>query len=226
MPPKRLVRRFGSGFESAGLDEIVSFTVPQNRQSWRVMEKIGLIRDPAGDFDHAEVDPAVHPDLVHHVMYRLRQEQWAARSHLPRALRWASAALRRASPREMPGGNLHPNGTERPDHVDDKGVISHGRFRHPRGARTPIGKLSGAPRRLLRRQSSAASPSRPPSSGPGSRGDQVDYVFMGQVLQAGAGQITARQAAVKAGIPMTRPVHHHQQGLPLGPQRDPPGRPR
>jgi acetyl-CoA C-acetyltransferase len=36
--------------------------------------------------------------------------------------------------------------------------------------------------------------------------DQIDYVFMGQVLQAGAGQITARQAAVNAGIPMTVPA--------------------
>ena len=36
--------------------------------------------------------------------------------------------------------------------------------------------------------------------------DQVDYVIMGQVLQAGAGQIPARQAAVKAGIPMTVPA--------------------
>jgi acetyl-CoA C-acetyltransferase len=35
--------------------------------------------------------------------------------------------------------------------------------------------------------------------------DQVDYVIMGQVIQAGAGQITARQAAVQAGIPMTVP---------------------
>ena len=36
--------------------------------------------------------------------------------------------------------------------------------------------------------------------------DQVDYVIMGQVLQAGQGQITARQAAVKGGIPMTVPA--------------------
>jgi acetyl-CoA C-acetyltransferase len=36
--------------------------------------------------------------------------------------------------------------------------------------------------------------------------EQVDYVVMGQVLQAGQGQITARQAAVKAGIPMTVPA--------------------
>ena len=40
----------------------------------------------------------------------------------------------------------------------------------------------------------------------GVSGDQVDYVIMGQVLQAGAGQITARQAAVKGGIPMTVPA--------------------
>jgi acetyl-CoA C-acetyltransferase len=39
----------------------------------------------------------------------------------------------------------------------------------------------------------------------GITGDQVDYVVLGQVLQAGAGQMPARQAAVKAGIPMTVP---------------------
>ncbi len=38
------------------------------------------------------------------------------------------------------------------------------------------------------------------------RPGQVDYVIMGHVLQAGTGQITARQAAVKAGIPMTTPA--------------------
>ncbi|KOV27042.1 acetyl-CoA acetyltransferase [Streptomyces sp. XY413] len=40
----------------------------------------------------------------------------------------------------------------------------------------------------------------------GISGDQVQYVIMGQVLQAGAGQIPARQAAVKAGIPMNVPA--------------------
>ncbi|HVE73790.1 MAG TPA: acetyl-CoA C-acetyltransferase [Mycobacteriales bacterium] len=40
----------------------------------------------------------------------------------------------------------------------------------------------------------------------GIAGDQVDYVIMGHVLQAGQGQITARQAAVKGGIPMTVPA--------------------
>ena len=45
------------GFEEVGLDEIVSFTVPQNVRSRRVMERIGLMRDAAGDFDHPRVDP-------------------------------------------------------------------------------------------------------------------------------------------------------------------------
>src|SRR4051794_14137165 len=40
----------------------------------------------------------------------------------------------------------------------------------------------------------------------GVRPDQVQYVIMGQVLQAGSGQITARQAAVSAGIPLTVPA--------------------
>jgi acetyl-CoA C-acetyltransferase len=73
------------------------------------------------------------------------------------------------------------------------------------GARTPIGKLSGA----------LASFSAVDLGGlaikaalerAGVAPDQVDYVFMGQVILAGTGQITARQAAVKAGIPMTVPA--------------------
>jgi RimJ/RimL family protein N-acetyltransferase len=64
------------GFDEVGLPEIVSFTVPQNERSWRVMERIGLVRDPAGDFDHPRVDAARHPELVRHVMYRLTQEEW------------------------------------------------------------------------------------------------------------------------------------------------------
>ena len=73
------------------------------------------------------------------------------------------------------------------------------------GARTPIGKLAG----------SLAGFSGADLGGlaikealvrAGLSGDQVDYVFMGQVLLAGAGQMTARQAAVKAGIPMSVPA--------------------
>ena len=73
------------------------------------------------------------------------------------------------------------------------------------GARTPIGKLLGSladfPAVDL---GGFAIDSALARAGIG--GDAVDYVIMGQVLQAGAGQITARQAAVKAGIPMTVPA--------------------
>ncbi len=64
------------GFEDVGLDEIVSFTVPQNQRSRRVMERIGLQRDPSGDFDHPLVDASAYPNLVRHVLYRLRHEDW------------------------------------------------------------------------------------------------------------------------------------------------------
>ncbi len=66
------------GFTDVGLDEIVSFTVPQNERSWRVMERIGLVRDPSGDFDHPRVDAARYPQLVRHVLYRLHREAWQA----------------------------------------------------------------------------------------------------------------------------------------------------
>jgi RimJ/RimL family protein N-acetyltransferase len=70
----RAALRFG--FEELGLDEIVSFTVPQNERSWRVMERIGLVRDPSRDFDHPRVDPVAYPHLVRHVFYRLDRETW------------------------------------------------------------------------------------------------------------------------------------------------------
>ncbi len=69
------------------------------------------------------------------------------------------------------------------------------------GARTPIGKLSGALGSFsatdLGGFAIAAALERA-----GVAPDQVDYVFMGQVILAGAGQITARQAATKGGVPM------------------------
>ena len=67
------------GFEEVGLAEIVSFTVPQNVRSRRVMERIGLVRDPSGDFDHPRVDAVAYPHLVAHVLYRLTHAEWAAR---------------------------------------------------------------------------------------------------------------------------------------------------
>ncbi|MFJ9977041.1 acetyl-CoA C-acetyltransferase [Streptomyces cyaneofuscatus] len=73
------------------------------------------------------------------------------------------------------------------------------------GARTPMGRLLGS----LKSFSAAdlggfAIKAALDRAGIG--GDQVQYVIMGQVLQAGAGQIPARQAAVKAGIPMNVPA--------------------
>jgi len=40
------------GFGRLGLAEIVAYTVPANRASWQVMERLGMSRDPAEDFDH------------------------------------------------------------------------------------------------------------------------------------------------------------------------------
>ena len=58
-------------FESLALDALVSFTVPANIRSRRVMEKIGMIRNPAEDFDHPQLQEG-HP-LRRHVLYRLRR---------------------------------------------------------------------------------------------------------------------------------------------------------
>src|SRR2546429_6626886 len=73
------------------------------------------------------------------------------------------------------------------------------------GARTPMGRLLGAlkdfPATKLGEIAIRAALERA-----GVAPEQVQYVIMGQVLQAGAGQIPARQAAVAAGIPITPPA--------------------
>ncbi len=69
------------------------------------------------------------------------------------------------------------------------------------GARTPIGKLSGALKDFTAVDLGGIAIAKALERA-GISGDQVDYVIMGHVIQAGAGQITARQAAVKGGIPM------------------------
>jgi RimJ/RimL family protein N-acetyltransferase len=56
------------GYEEVGLDEIVSFTTPGNVAAWKVMERLGMRRDPSSDFAHPEL-PAGHP-LRWHVFYR------------------------------------------------------------------------------------------------------------------------------------------------------------
>jgi acetyl-CoA C-acetyltransferase len=73
------------------------------------------------------------------------------------------------------------------------------------GARTPIGRLLGGLKDLSATDlggiaiRAALEKAKVPA-------EAVDYVIMGQVLQAGAGQIPARQAAVKAGVPMSVPA--------------------
>lgn len=64
------------GFDTLGADEIVSFTVPANDRSRRVMEKLGLHHDPADDFDHPNLAPG--DPLRRHVLYRLSAAEWRA----------------------------------------------------------------------------------------------------------------------------------------------------
>jgi acetyl-CoA C-acetyltransferase len=81
--------------------------------------------------------------------------------------------------------------------MSDRNVIVH-------GARTPMGRLLGA----LKDQSAmdlGGVAIKAALQRSGITADQVQYVIMGQVLQAGAGQIPSRQAAVMAGIPMSVP---------------------
>ncbi|KZK80960.1 hypothetical protein PsW64_02641 [Pseudovibrio sp. W64] len=65
------------GFETLQLEEIVSFTVVQNHRSRRVMDKLGMVHDPAEDFDF----PGVETDdpLCRHALYRLSKERYFRR---------------------------------------------------------------------------------------------------------------------------------------------------
>ncbi|PCG84397.1 acetyl-CoA C-acyltransferase [Streptomyces sp. WZ.A104] len=73
------------------------------------------------------------------------------------------------------------------------------------GARTPMGRLLGSLKSFSAADLGGVA-IKAALDRAGIGGDQVQYVIMGQVLQAGAGQIPARQAAVKAGIPMNVPA--------------------
>jgi RimJ/RimL family protein N-acetyltransferase len=64
------------GFAEVGLREIVSITAVGNARSRAVMEKLGMTRNPADDFDHPGA-PDGHP-LRRHVLYRLTDAQWQA----------------------------------------------------------------------------------------------------------------------------------------------------
>ena len=72
------------------------------------------------------------------------------------------------------------------------------------GARTPIGKFNGA-LAGFRAVDLGGIAVRSALERAGIAPEQVDYVIMGHVLQAGTGQITARQAAIRAGIPKEIP---------------------
>src|SRR5690349_12551201 len=73
------------------------------------------------------------------------------------------------------------------------------------GARTPIGKFAGGFKELKAVDLGAVA-IREAVSRSGVDTATIDYVIMGQVLQAGAGQITARQAAIAAGLPKEVPA--------------------
>ena len=73
------------------------------------------------------------------------------------------------------------------------------------GARTPIGRLLGGLKSLSAADLGAIA-IKGALEKAGVSGDQVDYVIMGQVIQAGAGQNPARMASVNAGIPMSVPT--------------------
>jgi RimJ/RimL family protein N-acetyltransferase len=62
------------GFTQRKLEEIVSFTVPQNLRSRRVMEKLGMTHDEQENFAHPRL-PKEHP-LSIHVLYRLKKADW------------------------------------------------------------------------------------------------------------------------------------------------------
>ena len=92
----------------------------------------------------------------------------------------------------------------------NRGRLYHGQVREPAsvivaGARTPIGKFGGALAGLAATDLGATA-IRASVERSGIEPGEVEYVIMGQVLQAGAGLITARQAAVAAGIPVEVPA--------------------
>jgi len=66
------------GFSTVGLSEIVAMTSVGNQRSRRVMERLGMSRNPADDFDHPNI-AAGHP-LRRHVLYRLAAREWAERA--------------------------------------------------------------------------------------------------------------------------------------------------
>lgn len=66
------------GFDQLAVTEILAFTVPANQRSRAVMERLGMTRSPADDFDHPAI-PEDHP-LRPHILYRASSQQSAVKS--------------------------------------------------------------------------------------------------------------------------------------------------
>lgn len=66
-------------FGQLGLEEVVSFTAQCNLPSEKVMQAIGMQRDPRGDFDHPRL-PVGH-ELQRHVLYRIDRDEWRHTLH-------------------------------------------------------------------------------------------------------------------------------------------------
>jgi RimJ/RimL family protein N-acetyltransferase len=68
-------RSLRCAFEELGLGEVVAFTTPANIRSWGLMQRLGMIRDLTGDFEHPNL-PAGHP-LRPHLLYRIDRDSWS-----------------------------------------------------------------------------------------------------------------------------------------------------
>lgn len=87
------------GFGELGFDEVISFTAVVNTNSQRVMEKIGMVGDPDGDFDHPSVPEGSR--LRPHVLYRLSAERFRATSS-------RAGCRHRCRPIDGGGEMMHP----------------------------------------------------------------------------------------------------------------------
>jgi RimJ/RimL family protein N-acetyltransferase len=77
----RAALAFGFDPDRLALDEVVSSTTTANRRSRAVMERLGMARSPADDFDHPAL-PEGHP-LRRHVLYRIRRPPAAGGPNIP-----------------------------------------------------------------------------------------------------------------------------------------------
>ena len=79
LAPEEARAALASGFGQLGLSEIMSFTALANAPSIRVMEKIGMRRDPQYDFDHSALSD--DDTLRAHVLYRITSQEFCSQEH-------------------------------------------------------------------------------------------------------------------------------------------------